>query len=434
MTTDNLSPAPPENKPASTRVMSVDALRGFDMMWIVGAGSLVGALQNMSQNFVTSTLATQLEHVAWRGFRFYDCIFPLFVFLMGVSIVFSLTKAIEHGTRADAFKRIIRRFVLMFIVALFYSGGFRDLWPDIRLLGVLNRIALCYLCASLLFLFCQPRMLIGVAAGLLLGYWALLALVPIRDLRLDKESLAQLATHQGKSELAETIRKSGNPSTTKNNPVMEFARDTYDATTARVSGQFEPGYNLANHFDFLYLPGKKHDSFYDPEGFLSTIPAVVTSLLGVFAGLLLRSSSVRDQQKVWLLVGSGIAGIAVALLWDIQFPIIKKIWTSSYVLMAGGWSAIFLGVFYQFVDVWKFQRWCQPFVWIGTNSITIYLTSNVLGGFNRIAARLVGGDVKAFFEANVAKGLGDLFVALVGLGLVFWFCGFLHRRKIFLRL
>lgn len=414
--------------------MSVDALRGFDMMWIVGAGSLVGALQKMNQNVVTSTLATQLEHVAWRGFRFYDCIFPLFVFLMGVSIVFSLTKAIERGTRTDAFQRIVRRFALMFIVALFYSGGFRDLWPDIRLLGVLNRIALCYVCASLLFLFCKPRVLIGVAAGLLFGYWALMALVPIRDIQLEKAALAQLADKQGKSELAEIIRKSGNPSTTKNNPVMEFARDAYNATTARVSGQFEPGYNLANHFDFLYLPGKKHDNFFDPEGYLSTIPAIVTALLGVFAGLLLRDATVRDQQKVWLLLGSGIAAILSALLWDLKFPIIKKIWTSSYVLMAGGWSAILLGIFYQLVDVWKFQRWCQPFVWIGTNSITIYLTSNILGGFNRIAARLAGGDVKAFFDANVANGLGDLIVALAGLGLVFWFCGFLHRKKIFLRL
>ena len=106
----------------------------------------------------------------------------------------------------------------------------------------------------------------------------------------------------------------------------------------------------------------------------------------------------------------------------------------SYVLMAGGWSAILLGVFYQVVDVWKFQSWCQPFVWIGTNSITIYLAANILGGFNRIAARFVGGDVKAFFDTNVARGLGDLVVALVGLGLVFWFCGFLHRKKIFLRI
>lgn len=432
---DTTSPAPTKSpKPTTSRLMSVDALRGFDMMWIVGAGSLVGALQGMSQNVVTSTLAHQLEHAEWAGFRFYDCIFPLFVFLMGVSIVFSLSKAIEQGTRGDAFKRLTRRFPLMFAVALFYSGGFRELWPDIRLLGVLNRIALCYLAGSLLFLFLKPRALIAVAAGLLLGYWAIMALVPIRDIRLDKESLAQLATSQGKTDLAATIRQAGNPSSVKDSPVMAFAREAYDATTARVTGRFEPGYNLSNHTDFLYLPGKKWDNFYDPEGFLSTIPAVVTCLLGIFCGLLLRDTGRAEQQKVWLLFGGGAAAIALGWIWGIQFPVIKKIWTSSYVLVAGGWSAILLGVFHQVVEVWQWQRWCQPFVWIGTNSITIYLVSNMLGGFGKLASRLVGGDVKVFLDSHVARGLGDLAIALVGLTMVFWFCGFLHKRKVFIRL
>ena len=256
MADSELSSTPTATHPTSTRLMSLDALRGFDMMWIVGAGSLVGALQRMSQNVVTTTLATQLEHVSWEGFRFYDCIFPLFVFLMGVSIVFSLSKAIANGTRADALARLLRRFVLMFAVALFYSGGFRDLWPDMRVLGVLNRIALCYLFGSLLFLFCKPRVLAGVAVGLLLGYWAIIGLMPIRDIRLDKESLAQLAADQGKPELAETIRKSGNPSTTKSDPMMAFAQEAFNAKHNFVTGKFEPGYNVANHLDFQYLPGK----------------------------------------------------------------------------------------------------------------------------------------------------------------------------------
>lgn len=414
--------------------MSVDALRGFDMMWIVGAGSLVDALNRMSQNAVTGTLAHQLEHAEWAGFRFYDCIFPLFVFLMGVSIVFSLSKAIEQGTRTAAFRRLAQRFLLMFAVALFYSGGFRELWPDMRLLGVLNRIALCYLGGSLLFLYFRPKALVGIAAGLLLGYWALVALVPMRDIRLDKESLAQLAITQGKPELAEVIRKPVNPSTIKDSPVMAFAHSAYDATTARVTGKYEPGYNVVNHFDFNYLPGKKWDNFYDPEGYLSTIPAIVTCLLGVFVGLLLRQAGISDQRKALLLVACGLAAVAIGWIWNLWFPVIKKIWTSSYVLVAGGWSAMLLGLFHYLVEVKQYRRWCQPFVWIGTNSITIYLVSNMLGGFNKLSVRLVGGDVKAFLDSHVATGLGDLSVALVGLGLVFWFCGFLHRNRIFIRL
>jgi len=114
--------------------------------------------------------------------------------------------------------------------------------------------------------------------------------------------------------------------------------------------------------------------------------------------------------------------------------VIKKIWTSSYVLVAGGYSAILLGVFYLIVDVWQARAWCQPFVWMGMNSITIYLTKNIIGGgFDKLAGRFAGGDVKAFFDSHVAKGFGEMMISAVGLLLAFWFVHFLYRRKLFLR-
>ena len=125
--------------------------------------------------------------------------------------------------------------------------------------------------------------------------------------------------------------------------------------------------------------------------------------------------------------------MALGWLWDYQFPVIKKIWTSSYVLVAGGYSALLLATFYLVVDVWKFQKWCQPFVWIGMNSITIYLAENIVG-FSRIAPRFVGGDIKAWFDHRVAQGFGDLVIALVGLLLAIMLLRFLYQRKIFLRL
>src|SRR5580698_7512977 len=156
----------------SQRVTSLDALRGFDMFWILGADSLVYALHGMDKNPVTGFFYTQLSHAEWAGFHFYDLIFPLFVFIMGVSTVFSLTKIIEREGRAAAVKRVLKRGVLLFIIALIYSGGFANPWPDMRLMGVLNRIAICYTFGGLLFIFCDWRVLIGVAAALLLGYWA----------------------------------------------------------------------------------------------------------------------------------------------------------------------------------------------------------------------------------------------------------------------
>jgi predicted acyltransferase len=429
-------PLPPKTvDPAvDRRLTSVDALRGFDMFWIIGADSLVYALNRLSHTPATSFLADQLEHAEWEGFHFYDLIFPLFVFLVGVSIVFSLTKAIARAGRAEALKRVLRRTILLFLVALFYSGGFTNPWPDIRLMGVLNRIALAYGAAGLLFCFLKPRALALTCFGLLLGYWAVLTLVPIRDIQLEKTNLARLADQAGDPQSAALFRESGNPSAVKASPAWAAAEKIFYATTNRVTGKFGHGYNVSDHFDFQYLPGRKYDTFFDPEGFISTIPAVATCLLGVFAGLLLSNPIASDRNKVLYLVGAGLLSAALGWLWNLELPVIKKIWTSSYVLVAGGYSAILLGLFYWIVDVRQMRTWCQPFVWMGMNSITIYLTSNIIGGFRRLAARLAGGDIRLFFDQHLAKGSGDLLLSIVGLLLAFWFVYFLYRRRVFLRL
>ena len=164
---------------SSPRLASLDALRGFDMFWILGADSFVYALHGMSVNPVTKLLASELDHAEWTGFHFYDLIFPMFVFIMGVSAVFSLTKILENEGRAAAVRRILIRGILLFIMGLIYSGGLTKPWPDMRLMGVLNRIALCYVFCGLAFCFLKPRVIAAVAVSLLLGYWALLMAVPV---------------------------------------------------------------------------------------------------------------------------------------------------------------------------------------------------------------------------------------------------------------
>ena len=153
----------------SRRLMSLDALRGFDMFWSLGADSFVYALHETSHNPVTKFLATQLDHAEWAGFHFYDLIFPLFVFMMGVSTVFSLEKIIAREGRAAAVKRVLRRGLLLFAVALIYSGGFTNPWPDMRMMGGLNRIALSYTSGGLLFVFGPRRVMVAAAVALLLG-------------------------------------------------------------------------------------------------------------------------------------------------------------------------------------------------------------------------------------------------------------------------
>jgi len=369
---------PPNAQPGSPnrRLLALDALRGFAMFWIVGAEEIVHGLHKVSEAGSVRFLESQLTHKTWEGVGFYDLIFPLFVFIAGVSLVFSLTKTIEQSGRAVACRKVFVRALLLYVVGIIYYGGFSKTVQDIRLLGVLQRIALCYLGAGLLFCVFRPRGLAIACAALLIGYWAVMALVPVPGVG---------------------------------------------------AGHFEEGANLANYVDKQYLPFRKWDRDHDPEGLLSTLPAIATCLLGVGAGLLLRDAKLASQKKVWYLLGAGGASLLLGFLWGLQFPIIKKIWTSSYVLVAGGYAFLFLALFYQVIEIWHIQKWARPFVWIGMNPITIYLAWEFFP-FTEVANRLAGGPIKASLG-----NFGEILIAVVTLGLVLLLSWVLYRRKIFLR-
>ncbi|MDD5657706.1 MAG: DUF5009 domain-containing protein [Elusimicrobia bacterium] len=362
--------------PPSERLLSLDVLRGFDMFWIVGAGSIVHALDAVGAGGWVRLLSNQLRHKDWAGFAFLDLVFPLFVFIVGVSLVFSLEKIVGREGRPAALKRVWTRSLTLFLLGVFYSGGLAGGLAGLRIMGVLQRIALCYLFCSLLVLSLKPRALAAVFVGLLAGYWALLTFVPV---------------------------------------------------PGAGAGDFREGMNLANYVDKLWLPFSKYDGDHDPEGLLSTLPALASCLFGVFAGMLLRARDLSPQKKVHWLAGCGAAALALGLLWGLQFPVIKKIWTSSYVLVAGGWSCILLAAFYQVVDIWKVRAWTAPFVWIGVNPIAIYMACNVVD-FQQLARRVLGGPIQGGLGPY-----GDLLIAGAGLGLVLMLARFLHERKLYLR-
>ncbi len=361
----------------SQRILSVDALRGFDMFWIVGGSGVVGAILPFFGSKVQQLLEPQLEHADWEGFTLTDLIFPLFVFMVGMTTVFSLSKTLAQHGIATAYWRLLRRAALLFLLGIIYSGGLSKTWPDIRLLGVLQRIALCYLFTGILFIHLRTRGLAIAAAALLIFYWAWLSFVP--------------APGVGKV-------------------------------------TFEPGVNWSNYLDSKYLPGRKYDGTWDPEGYLSTLPAIVTCLLGVFAAEILRNQRFSESRKIAYLLGAGVLALILGYAWGLQFPIIKKIWTSSYVLVAGGYSFLLLGVFYTVIDVWKLQRWASPFVWIGMNAITLYMAENMID-FEGLAQRLVGGDVQKLAGNTV----GPLLLALAAFGMVLGLARLLYQYKIFLR-
>lgn len=354
------------------RFISVDALRGFDMFWIVGGDFLIRSLEKIHDSPFTRGLANQMEHCDWAGFHFYDLIFPLFVFIVGVVIPFSIPKIIERSGKGSTVKRILIRSVFLFLLGVLYMGGIADGFKNVYFAGVLHRIAVAYFFAALLFCFFKPRTLLALVILFLFGYWALMTFVPVPQI--------------------------GAPS-------------------------YEQGKNLAHWIDQKFLPGQKFEGTL-----LSTLPAVANCLLGIFAGLLLKNKMLSEQQKVFCLLGGGAASLVLGIAWSFQFPIIKLLWTSTYVLVACGISAILLGIFHQVMEIWKFQKWAQPFVWIGMNAITIYLVSAMVG-FQKLAGRFVGGDIAATLGSWAA------FVrACVALALVFVVVRFLYRRNIFLRL
>jgi predicted acyltransferase len=369
------------------RVESVDALRGFNFVWILCGDGIMLAIGGMSRGkgpvvgAVGGFLGEQLTHVAWEGLRFYDFVFPQFVFLTGVSIVLSLPRLVEREGRARAHMRVLRRALILYLLGFIYYGGISEHWEDVRWLGILQRIALCYLFVSLMFLNLDLRRMIAACVGLLVGYWALMTFVPVPGIG---------------------------------------------------AGSFAPDTNLANWIDARYLPGHLWDETRDPEGLLSTLPAIASCLFGVFAGLLLRDVRVPAERKSLWLIGAGIVLVAAGHLWALQFPIIKAIWTSSFVLVTAGYSAILLGAFHQVVDVWGIRRWATMLVWIGTNAIALYMANNLIN-FAEVSQTLVGGDVAELLDRTVTQGTGNLAVNGLGLAFAVALAGFLYRCKIFIR-
>jgi predicted acyltransferase len=401
--------APP---PPGGRLTSLDALRGFDLCWILGADLFVRSLARIAPNAFTLWVDRQLEHVAWEGFHFYDLIYPLFVFLAGASIVFSLDKARTQTSRPALVGRILRRGLGIYLLNFIFNGGFTAHWPHMRVVsGVLALIAAAYVIAALLYLFLADRwrVLAGIAIALLLGYWALLGLAPFPDFHLDQKTIDALAAKAG----------SRSPGAIAS------------VVPERISGVYEEGRNFSNYVDFRVIPGQMFNVYYENQGLLSPIPAAAVCLMGVLAACLLRSPAVAPRRKTLVLAAAGAAAVALGALWGLEFPIVKKLWSSSYCLVAGGCSALLLATFYLVVDVGARRMWCQPFVWIGTNSILLYLLS-ALVDFHRIGARLVGGDVSDFLDGLV-PGSGPVAGSLVALLLIVLLARFLHHRRIFLR-
>jgi predicted acyltransferase len=359
------------------RVASIDALRGFDMFWIAGGERIIHAIYQVWPNATTKALDAHFEHVPWVGFHFYDLIFALFVFMVGVVLPFSLTRRMEEGAnRGQLYRHVIQRFLILFLFGLIYNNLLDFNTQTLRIPGVLQRIAIAYCIAALVMMNTSIRGQAIVAGSILIGYWLVMKLVPVPGVGI---------------------------------PMLT------------------PEHNLAGYLDLRFIPFKLCCYTYgDNEGIISNIPAVATCLLGVLAGHWLRSGKYTPNRKVLGLAAAGVASLFVAWVWSFNFPIIKNIWSSTFVLWAGGWSMLLLALFYWIIDVQGYKSWAFYFKVIGMNSITIYLLDRFFD-FGIITKVFLHGIMPVFGQLQPL--VWSCAVIFTGWLLLY----FLYRQKIFLR-
>ncbi len=369
-----------ENKPKLKRLYSLDALRGFDMFWIMGGESIFIGLATLTGWPVLQWWAGQLKHVPWHGFHFYDMIFPLFLFIAGISFPFSLAKRTAmNESRLSIYKHVIFRGLILVLLGILYNNAVRFNFGELRYGSVLGRIGLAWMFAAIIFMNTKLTYRIVWFWALLIGYWLLLLLFPAHDL--------------GSTNV--------------------FSREG----------------NLASYIDRLLMPGKLYLDNHDPEGLFSTIPAIGTALLGMFTGEFLLSKYLNDKplRKVLYLVLAAIALMIIGKIWNIAFPINKNLWTSSFVCFVGGLSLLLFSIFYLVIDVWNLRKWAFFFVVIGMNPITIYLAERIINF--RSASRFFFGGLIELFPETWAPLLNG--IAITTIGWVFLYI--LYKKKIFMR-
>lgn len=352
----------------SGRLDSLDALRGFDMLFIAGGGGLFKALAVATGLPFLVWWGGQMTHVPWHGFVAYDMIFPLFLFIAGISFPFSLIKNRSKGkTNKQIVWSIVRRGLILIMLGLVYNGLLQFDFANLRFASVLGRIGLAWMCAALLYLaFGEKGALVGVIV-LLLGYWALFVyfIAPDAPAGADRFSM--------EGNIVSYIDRLITPG-----KLLYGYAPTYDAQGNVIEQIPMALYKLKN--DPQALAYAREHLVHDPEGLAATWPAIATALLGMLTGWFMNLKSVKIigwKKSVVLLVVGGLF-ILAGLIWDPYFPINKNLWTSSFVLFVAGLSIVLFSIFYTIMDVIGWKKWAFFFRVIGLNSITIYLGQKVI--------------------------------------------------------
>lgn len=376
----------------NNRLVSLDVLRGFVMFWIMSGEHIIHALAKAAPIPVFVWMSSQLHHTDWDGITFYDMIFPVFLFVAGVSMPFSFDKKMKLAgviapselpsqEKKKIYLSMLKRTCILVFLGCVVNGLLRfEGYDQTRFASVLGRIGIAWFFAGLIYLNFDLKKQIVWFAGILIGYYLAMKLIPVPG---------------------------------------------FGAGDLTAEGSLE------GYIDRLLLPGRLHSKVYDPEGIFSTIPAVATALLGMFLGTFLKTKAdfLSINKIILTLVTSAVALIGVGLLWNYDFPINKHLWTSSFVCFVGGFSILFFTFFYLIIDVLGFHKWAFPLLLIGSNSILIYMAAEGLVNFKHTADYIFGGLIK--FAPTVWQPVFiTLSVTFIQLVLLY----FLYKKKWFLKI
>jgi predicted acyltransferase len=357
------------------RILCIDALRGFDMLWIIGGGEVMIALAKATGFGFLGTIPRQFDHT-WGEFHFYDIIMPLFLFIVGVVMPVSIRKRMTNGeTRKTLYSHVVKRVIILYLLGLIASGNLLTydltkihLWTD-----TLHAIAVGYLVSYIMIMELKLRWQIGITISLLFLYWGIMALIPIPGVG---------------------------------------------------AGIYLPDTNFA-----LYVDNAVLGHFQEGLGWtyiLTNMTFICSVMLGTFAGRILLSDQV-PMKKVRQLALLGIGCIIAGKIWGIWFPVIHHLWTSSLVLFAGGLSTLLLALFYLVIDIWGYKKWAFPFVVIGMNAIAVYVATHLFD-FSIIGNIFVGGLSKYLGSWN------EFVQALAALAVVWLILFWMHRKKTFIKI
>lgn len=391
-----------------TRIDSLDAFRGYTIIAMI----LVNTPGSWEHVY------TPLLHADWHGITPTDFIFPFFIFIVGVAIGFALPDKQSEENNTGVKRKILLRSIKIFAVGLFLW-----LWPSfdfsqVRWTGVLQRIAIVYLLAAYCHIYLDKKTIWIFCIGIILSYAAILCWIPVPI-----DEVISLALETGHIERAwsEKVQVSQ----------IKQISDSF------IAANLEPGTNLAAWIDRSILPGVFWEKTWDPEGLLSSFPALATCLMGLLASYHMQSTSTGKKKTLSLII-AGIICLLIGQLWSLYLPLNKNLWTSSFVLWTGGLALICFGLMYFIIDIKEKKKWAKVGSIYGKNAITAYALSGMLTVifygdlFTNLPLNAIG--MSLFHSLGLPHKMASLIYAIIYSFIIFIPIYVMHRKKIFIKL